>query len=72
MSICACATHAVLSGPVVARIRNSPIDELVMLDTIALPPEKQDPKIKIISCAPVFAEAIARIYSDKPISPLVS
>ena len=71
-SICACATHAVLSGPGVERIRNSPIDELVMLDTIALPPEKQDPKIKIISCAPVFAEAIARIYSDKPISPLVS
>jgi ribose-phosphate pyrophosphokinase len=71
-SICACATHAVLSGPGVERIKNSPIDELVMLDTIALPPEKQDPKIKIISCAPVFAEAIARIYSDKPISPLVS
>ncbi len=71
-SICACATHAVLSGPGVERIKNSPIEELVMLDTIALPPEKQDPKIKIISCAPVFAEAIARIYSDKPISPLVS
>ncbi|MEA5050793.1 MAG: ribose-phosphate pyrophosphokinase [Oscillospiraceae bacterium] len=71
-TISACATHAVLSGPGVERVRNSPIEELVMLDTIALPPEKQDPKIKILSCAPVFAEAIARIYSDKPISPLVN
>ena len=71
-SISACATHAVLSGPAIERIVDSPIEELVMIDTIALPEEKKIDKIKILSCAPVFAEAIARIYSDKPISPLVS
>ncbi len=71
-SICACATHAVLSGPAIERITDSPIEELVMIDTIALPAEKRIDKIKILSCAPMFAEAIARIYSDKPISPLVS
>lgn len=71
-SICACATHAVLSGPAIERIIDSPLEELVMVDTIALPAEKKIDKINILSCAPMFAEAIARIYSDKPISPLVS
>ncbi|MEG2678072.1 MAG: ribose-phosphate pyrophosphokinase [Oscillospiraceae bacterium] len=71
-SICACATHAVLSGPAIERIIDSPIEELVMIDTIAQSEEKKIDKIKVLSCAPVFAEAIARIYSDKPISPLVN
>ena len=70
-SICAAATHAVLSGPAIERIKESPIEEIVFIDTIALPEEKKLDKIKFLTCAPVFAEAIARIYSDKPISPLV-
>lgn len=69
-SVMACATHAVLSGPALERITNSVLTEVVVLDTIFLPPEKQIPKIKILSCAPVLAEAIARIYSDKPVSTL--
>ncbi len=71
-SITACATHAVLSGPAIERIEDSPIEELVMIDTIPLPDEKKIAKIKMLPCAPVLAEAIARIYSDKPISPLVN
>ncbi|MEG0751760.1 MAG: ribose-phosphate pyrophosphokinase [Oscillospiraceae bacterium] len=71
-SICACATHAVLSGPAIERLKDSAIEEVVLVDTIALPDEKRIDKIKMLSCAPVFAEAIARIYSDKPISPLVN
>ena len=71
-SISACASHAVLSGPAIERIKASPLEEVVMIDTIALPPEKQMDKLRVLTCAPVFAEAIARIYSDKPISPLVS
>lgn len=66
----ACATHGVLSGPAIERIRNSVIKELVLLDTIALPKEKQIDKITILPCAPVFAQAIQRIYADKPVSPL--
>ena len=46
------------------------MDEVVLLDTIALPPEKQIEKIKVLSVAPVLAEAVARIYSDKPVSTL--
>lgn len=66
----ACATHGVLSGPAIERIQNSVIKELVLLDTIALPKEKQIDKITILPCAPVFAQAIQRIYADKPVSPL--
>ena len=66
----ACATHGVLSGPAIERIQNSVIKELVLLDTIALPQEKQIDKITILPCAPVFAQAIQRIYADKPVSPL--
>lgn len=66
----ACATHGVLSGPAIERIQNSVIKELVLLDTIALSEEKQIDKITVLPCAPVFANAIQRIYADKPVSPL--
>ena len=65
-----CATHAVLSGPAVERISNSPIEKLVLLDTVPLPPEKALPNITVLSAAPLFAEAIERIYEDKPVSPM--
>ena len=68
--VTACATHAVLSGPAIERLRNSPIKELVMLDTIPLPEEKRLPNMTVLPVAPLFAEAIERIYEDKPVSPL--
>lgn len=66
----ACATHAVLSGPAIDRIKASPIKELVLLDTIPLAPEKMLPNFTILPVAPLFAEAIERIYEDKPVSPM--
>lgn len=69
-SICACATHAVLSGPAIERIQNAPIDKVMLLDTIHIPENKLIDKLEVYTVAPVFAEAIARTYSDKPISPL--
>jgi ribose-phosphate pyrophosphokinase len=66
----ACCTHAVLSGPAVERLKESPIKELVMLNTIPLPEEKKLDKIKVLSVAPVFAEAIKRIYEDLSVSKL--
>jgi len=66
----ACATHGVLSGPAIERITQSAIKELTLLDTIPLSPEKMISKIKTLPVAPVFAEAIERIYEDKPVSPL--
>ncbi len=66
----ACATHGVLSGPAIDRINNSVIKELVFLDTIPLPEDKKTDRIKMLSVAPVFSEAIERIYTDKPVSTL--
>ena len=66
--IYACATHAVLSGPAIERLQNSPITELVMSDTIPLPAEKQLPMMKIVSVADIFAAAIENVYLDKPMS----
>lgn len=66
----ACATHAVLSGPAIERIEKSPIKELILLDTVPIPEEKMLDKFTILPVAPVFAEAIERIYADKPVSPM--
>ena len=66
--VIACATHGVLSGPAIERLQNSAIQELILLDTIPLPPEKAIPKITLLPGAPLFAEAIERIYEDKPVS----
>ncbi|MDY6011344.1 ribose-phosphate diphosphokinase [Clostridium sp.] len=69
-NVYACCTHGVLSGPAFERINNSSIEELVMLNTIKLPEGVDKEKFKSISVAPIFAEAIRRIYDDEPISKL--
>ena len=69
-NVYACCTHGVLSGPAFERINNSAIEELVMLNTIPLPEKEGLDKFKSISVAPLFAEAIKRIYYDEPISKL--
>ena len=70
-NVYACCTHGVLSGPAFERINNSAIEELVMLNTIPLPEDKKIlEKFKSISVAPLFAEAIKRIYDDESISKL--
>ena len=69
--IYACASHGVLSGPALDRIEKSPIKELILLDTIPYPKDKpQCGKIRYISVAPIFAEAIERIYEEVSISSL--
>lgn len=64
----ACCTHAVLSGPAIERLEKSAINELVMLDTIALPAEKMLSKMKILTTADIFAAAIENVYLDRPMS----
>jgi len=70
--VTACASHGVLSGPAVRRIRESVLDEVVFLDTI---PPKQNvkcEKIKYLSVAHLFAEAIGHIYAETSVSTLFS
>ena len=69
-SVHACASHGVLSGPAIERLNNSAIKELALLDTIpAIDPAKSE-KIKYLPVAPMFAEAIERIYQEVSISKL--
>lgn len=66
----ACASHGVLSGPAIQRLEESPIKKLTLLDTIPLPADKRSDKIELLQVAPVFTEAIARIYEESSVSPL--
>ena len=68
--IYAAATHGVLVGPAIERIQKSPIKELVVTNTIPLEPEKQIDKVKVVSIAPLFAEAIKRINEERPLGDL--
>ena len=68
--IYACCTHAVLSGPAIERIENSAISELIVLDTIRLPNEKEIDKIKVLTVAEMFGEAIKKIFSNESVSVL--
>ena len=65
-------THGVLSANAVERIKESPIKELVITNTIPLVEEKKIDKIKVLTIAPLFAEAIKRINEAKPIGELFS
>ena len=66
----ACATHPILSGPAIERIEKSAIKEMVLLNTIPLPPEKQIDKIKTLSVAPMFAEAMIRVFTNTSLNGL--
>ena len=68
--IYACASHGVLSGPAIDRINSSVLDEVIFLDTIPAKPGVKCEKIKYISVAHMFAEAISHIYMETSVSPL--
>ncbi len=71
--VVACATHGVLSGPAIARIVDSPLDEVIVTDTIPLTEAaKGCSKIKQISMARLLGEAIKRIHSSDSVSSLFS
>ncbi|PSL42254.1 ribose-phosphate pyrophosphokinase [Salsuginibacillus halophilus] len=66
----ACCTHPVLSGPAIERIDNSMIKELVVLNTLKLPEEKQVEKLTQLSVGPLIAEAIIRVHEHTSVSTL--
>ena len=69
-AVYAAATHPVLSGPAVERLEKSAIEELVLLNTVPLPDEKKIEKMKFLSVAPLFAEAMTRVFTNGSISVL--
>ena len=65
-SVRACATHAVLSGSAIERMEASALDEILLTDTIPL--LKHSNKITVLSCAPLFADVIQKVFENKSIS----
>lgn len=65
-----CATHAVLSGPAIKRLEESVIKEVVLLDTIPIDKDKMIDKFTTLSVAPIFAEAMTRIFTNGSVSKL--
>jgi len=66
-SIYAAATHGILAGDAIEKIKKSPIKELVVTNTVPVPEEKRIDKLKVLSIAPTFAEAIKRIHEERPL-----
>ena len=69
-SVTAIATHGVLSGPAIERLKSAPIKNLVVTDTIQIPKEKILNNMKIITVADVFGAAINRIHNGESVSAL--
>jgi ribose-phosphate pyrophosphokinase len=65
-----CATHALLSGPAAERLRNSPIKEVTVTDTVAIPPEHRFPQLTVLSVGELLAKAIRYTHSDESVSSL--
>jgi ribose-phosphate pyrophosphokinase len=69
-AVYACCTHAILSPPATSRILRSPIRQLVVTDSIPIPPDKRTAKTTVISVAGLLGEAIRRIHADQSVSDL--
>ncbi len=66
----ACATHAVLCGPAIERLRDAPLRQIVVTDSIPVPPSKHLPNLTVLSVAPLLADAIKRIHLNESVSKL--
>ena len=65
-----CATHPVLAGPAVERLSRTEIREVIVTNTIPVPPDRRLPKMTVLSAAPLLAEAIRRIHLNQSVSML--
>jgi len=68
--VLACGVHPVLSGPAITRIAGSDLEELIITNSIPLPPEKRLPNVHVLSVAPLLGEAIRRIHDEESVSTL--
>lgn len=66
------ATHGVLSDPATSRLRESGLAELVLTDTLPIPPEKRFPELTVLPIAPVIARAIREVFEDGSVTSLFS
>jgi len=66
--IIACGVHPVLSGPAVDRLKAAPLEEIVVTNSIPLPPDKRLPNMTVLTVAPLLGEAIRRIHDEESVS----
>lgn len=64
----AMATHGVLSGPAIERLKNSRIDRVILTNTLPLPADKHIDKIEVLSVAPIIADALSAVFDDASVS----
>jgi ribose-phosphate pyrophosphokinase len=64
------ATHAVLSGPAVDRLKNSPITEVIVTNTLPITEERMFPQLTVLSIAPMIARAIREVFDDGSVTSL--
>jgi ribose-phosphate pyrophosphokinase len=64
------ATHGVLSGPAVDRLKNSRVSEVVITNTLPIPPDRQFDKLTVLSIAPLLARAIKEVFEDGSVTSL--
>ena len=64
------ATHGLLSGPAVDRLKNAPIQEVVVTNTVPIPSEKRFDSLEVLSIAPLLADAIDAVFDDGSVSEL--
>jgi ribose-phosphate pyrophosphokinase len=64
------ATHAVLSGPAVDRLKNSPVTEVIVTNTLPIDPERTFPQLTVLSIAPMIARAIREVFDDGSVTSL--
>jgi ribose-phosphate pyrophosphokinase len=64
------ATHGIFSGPAIERLKNAPIEEIVVTDSIPLPEQKRLPNMTTLSVAELFAGAISRIHDGRSVTEL--
>ena len=69
-STLAVATHGLLSGPAIKRLKNAPIEKIILTDTIHIPKEKRMGNMEIITVSKIFGEAINRIHNGESVSAL--
>ncbi len=65
-----CATHPVLTGDAVERLKKAEVEEVIVTDSVPIPPEKLGPPLTVLSVAPLLAEAIIRVHENRSVSAL--
>jgi ribose-phosphate pyrophosphokinase len=69
-SVIAAATHPVLSGPAIDRLRASAFEEVIVTNTLPIPPERRFDQLTVLSIAPLIARAIHEVFEDGSVTSL--